>query len=38
VAGQWLYRDNAWTTIDFAASRRALDEAHAALARRIPPP
>jgi 5-methylthioadenosine/S-adenosylhomocysteine deaminase len=35
VNGRWLFRDNAWTTIDFARSRRALEDAHTALMRRV---
>jgi 5-methylthioadenosine/S-adenosylhomocysteine deaminase len=35
VNGQWLFRDNRWMTLDFAAARRGLEEAHAALMDRL---
>jgi len=31
VDGQWLFRDNRWTTLDYAAARRDLDAANARL-------
>jgi 5-methylthioadenosine/S-adenosylhomocysteine deaminase len=36
VDGHWLFRDNQWTTLDYAQARRDLDDAHAALLQRIP--
>jgi 5-methylthioadenosine/S-adenosylhomocysteine deaminase len=35
VNGRWLYRDQRWTTIDFAAARRDLEAAHARLLRKL---
>ncbi len=35
VDGRWLFRDNAWTTLDFAQARRDLEAAHAELTRRL---
>lgn len=35
VNGRWLFRDNAWTTLDFAQARRDLDTAHTDLMRRV---
>jgi 5-methylthioadenosine/S-adenosylhomocysteine deaminase len=35
VNGRWLFRDNAWTTLDFAKARRDLEAAHADLLRRV---
>jgi 5-methylthioadenosine/S-adenosylhomocysteine deaminase len=35
VDGRWLFRDNAWTTLDFAQARHDLEAAHAELTRRL---
>jgi 5-methylthioadenosine/S-adenosylhomocysteine deaminase len=35
VAGRWLFRDNTWTTINFAQARRDLEAAHDELLRRM---
>ncbi len=35
VNGRWLFRDNAWTTLDFAQARHELDAAHTDLLRRV---
>lgn len=35
VDGAWLYRDGAWTTLDYPAERRALNAANAELRRRL---
>lgn len=35
VNGRWLFRDNRWTTLAFAAARRGLEEAHGALMERV---
>ena len=35
VNGQWLFRDNRWLTVDFNAARRALEQQHTELMRRI---
>jgi 5-methylthioadenosine/S-adenosylhomocysteine deaminase len=38
VEGEWLYRNGAWTTLDYAQARQDLDAAHAGLLRRLPTP
>jgi 5-methylthioadenosine/S-adenosylhomocysteine deaminase len=38
VAGNWLFRDNNWTTLDYAQIRRDLEAAHNDLLSRIPAP
>ncbi len=35
VDGQWLFRDNRWVTLDYAQTRRDLEDAHAELLKRL---
>ena len=35
VAGRWLFRDNAWTTLNFGQARRELEAAHGRLVARL---
>ena len=35
VGGRWLYRHNAWTTLDFRRARRELEAAHGRLVERV---
>ena len=35
VAGRWLFRNNAWTTLDFAQARRELEASHRRLMERV---
>jgi 5-methylthioadenosine/S-adenosylhomocysteine deaminase len=36
VNGRWLYRNNTWTTLDYARSRAELETAWRQLAERLP--
>jgi 5-methylthioadenosine/S-adenosylhomocysteine deaminase len=36
VDGRWLFRENAWTTLDFVQARRDLEAAHGRLRERVP--
>jgi hypothetical protein len=38
VNGRWLFRENAWTTLECGQARQDLDTAHQALMRRVRTP